>query len=625
MAFQSLYRKYRPQRFSEMLGQEHVTTALRNAVRESRVGHAYLFSGPRGTGKTTTARILAKALNCTDLGADGEPCGVCDSCLEIARGGSMDVIELDAASNNGVGEMRALLERVALSSAGGRYRVYIVDEVHMLTSGAENALLKTLEEPPEHVIFVLATTDPQKVAATIRSRTQHFEFSLFSTDDLAGYLAGIAEHEKVDADFETLRLIARRGAGSARDALSVLDQALALGDGALDAEAVRGLFEATPFSRQVQIVEAIASEDVPEVLAAVSDIVGAGLDARQVADDLLRYLRNAFLLLAGRGQVRVEVLEEEREQLVAHGEALGLAGMTRAIETLGESAVDMRRAPDPRLVLEVALVRLARREAGAGTDLLLERLERLERTVDDLRRGATAPAAVPMKPPTPAATSTDQAPADKAPAEPAPAAPPGEASPSQRPTLGALRKREGAATPPAQVEPAAPPDPNAAPVPVAQQSTPTTLAAAAAEPFTLDDAVLAWPDALATLRPRLRAMAREAQPVEVEGGTVVLGIPDRFPVHRKTIDDESGALADALGQALGGRSVRIRVTTHGGFMPEAPESGPGEGAGDQTDLETGEGPGEPEPGAEAPEGPVDTIGQLVEAFGATVDEEPEPR
>ncbi len=208
MAYQSLYRKYRPQRFSELVGQTHVSAALRNAVRDGRVGHAYLFSGPRGTGKTTTARLLAKALSCTNLGPDGDPCGECETCIAIAEGSSLDVIEVDAASKSRVEEMRDLLERVSYLSAGGGKKVYILDEVHMLSASAEAALLKTLEESPEHVVFVLATTDPLKVAPTIRSRTQHFEFSLATADEIETHLADVAKREGVDAEPAALALVA---------------------------------------------------------------------------------------------------------------------------------------------------------------------------------------------------------------------------------------------------------------------------------------------------------------------------------------------------------------------------------------------------------------------------------
>jgi DNA polymerase-3 subunit gamma/tau len=227
VAYQSLYRKYRPQRFSELVGQEHVTTALRNAVRDGRVGHAYLFSGPRGTGKTTTARVIAKALNCTNLGDDGEPCGACESCVGIAEGRSLDVFEQDAASRNLKEDMQDLLRGVATSAASGHRKVYILDEVHMLGPGAVASLLKTLEEPPEHVVFVLATTNPERVLPTIKSRTQHFEFTLLTSDEIIGRLASICAQEGVEADEESLAVIATAAAGSARDAESLLDQATA--------------------------------------------------------------------------------------------------------------------------------------------------------------------------------------------------------------------------------------------------------------------------------------------------------------------------------------------------------------------------------------------------------------
>jgi len=227
VAYQSLYRRYRPQRFSELRGQDHVSRTLRNAVRENRVAHAYLFSGPRGTGKTSSARILAKALNCA-APTDGEPCGVCESCVEVAAGTSLDVHELDAASNNGVEAMRDLVARASLGTPG-RWKVYIVDEVHMLSAAASNALLKTLEEPPGHVVFVLATTDPQKVLPTIRSRTQHFEFRLLPADVLAEHLRWVAADAGLEVAPEAIDLVARRGNGSVRDALSALDQVAAAG------------------------------------------------------------------------------------------------------------------------------------------------------------------------------------------------------------------------------------------------------------------------------------------------------------------------------------------------------------------------------------------------------------
>src|SRR5205814_2986710 len=279
--YQSLYRRYRPQRFSEVRGQDHVTRALGNAVRERRVAHAYLFSGPRGTGKTSTARILAKALNCTNL-QDGEPCCECDSCVQVQRGASMDVVELDAASNRKLDEMRDLLSRVALGTPG-RWKVYIVDEVHQLTPDASSALLKTLEEPPGHVVFVLATTDPQKVLPTIRSRTQHFEFRLLPASVLNGLVRDVNQAAGLGVATEAMDLVVRKGAGSARDALSVLDQVAAAGE-VVD--------EGTVVS---EIVDALAERDSGRALVAVAEAMGAGRDPRQLATDILEHLRNGFL------------------------------------------------------------------------------------------------------------------------------------------------------------------------------------------------------------------------------------------------------------------------------------------------------------------------------------------
>ncbi len=355
MAYQSLYRKYRPQRFAELVGQQHVTTALQNAVRDGRVGHAYLFSGPRGTGKTTSARLLAKALNCTNRGDDGDPCGVCESCVAIAEGSSLDVIEVDAASKSKVDDMRDLLERVAYLSAGGAKKVYILDEVHMLSTGAEAALLKTLEESPEHVVFVLATTDPLKVAPTIRSRTQHYEFTLYTVDELVGHLADVCAKEGVDADPEALSVIARAGAGSMRDSLSLLDQAIA--HGRIDVEQVNALFGGTAFAGRIAILRAVADEDVAGALVALGELLDAGHEPRRLTEDLLTTVRDAFLLTSARGRVRVDLPDDDQQALGALGEQVGAPMLVRTLETLGQAVVDMRGtdAADPRLVLEIAL------------------------------------------------------------------------------------------------------------------------------------------------------------------------------------------------------------------------------------------------------------------------------
>jgi DNA polymerase-3 subunit gamma/tau len=588
MAFQSLYRKHRPQSFAELVGQDAVSNALRNAVREGRLGHAYLFSGPRGTGKTTTARLLAKALNCAQRGDDGEPCNACPSCVEITAGTSMDVLELDAASNNKVDEMRALLERVAYRSAGGAAKVYIIDEVHMLSGGAEAALLKTLEEPPDHVVFVLATTDPQKVAATIRSRTQHFGFTLLPTDLLAAHLAEVAGREGIDADPAILAVIARRAGGSARDALSLLDQALAHGDGRLVPDQVRALLGGTPFSERSAILEALAARDVPGLLAHLDVLLGAGVDARQLADDLLRHLREAFLLASTRGRARLEAPEEERARLQAQAGSLGASGLVRALERLGEAAVEIRRAPDPRLVLEVALVRLARADspgADSGVEALAERVGRLEQLVSELRAalsGGGAPPPGPQSAPRPAPDAA-------------------KTRPGPRMALGALA---GATPPPTSPPPALP-----APAAVAAQPAVPTREPAGGPgdaPLELDDVILAWPNALSGFKPRLKAMAKEAQPVRVEGSTVVLGLPTKFQAHHlPSITAEAPTVAGALATELG-RPVRVSVVVD-----------------DSLSL-TGEASAAPvEDDDGAPDhGRVDSpLDLVIETFGATVESE----
>ncbi|MGH9058645.1 MAG: DNA polymerase III subunit gamma/tau, partial [Acidimicrobiales bacterium] len=393
--YQSLYRRYRPQRFDQVRGQDHVTVALRNAVRQHRVAHAYLFSGPRGTGKTSTARILAMALNCENP-ADGEPDGTCASCVEIRRGASLDVHELDAASNRKLDEMRDLLSRVALGTRG-RWKVYIVDEVHQLTSDAASALLKTLEEPPAHVVFVLATTDPQKVLPTIRSRTQHFEFRLLSSEVLGDLLQHVNAQAALGVTPEAIDLVVRRGHGSARDALSVLDQVSAAGGVEDEASLV------------ADIVDALADRDPQRVLVAVAEGMAAGRDARRLTADILDHLRNGFLATQARGLL---LLPDDAAAVVQdQARRLGLARLVRAMEVVGAASTEMRDSVDPRVTLEVALIRLAAPAADADPAALLERIERLEAGLAAPPPARSAPPGVPKDGrPTPSVATPSVAP-----------------------------------------------------------------------------------------------------------------------------------------------------------------------------------------------------------------------
>ena len=362
--FTSLYRRFRPGRFEELRGQDHVVRALQSAVRDGRISHAYLFSGPRGTGKTSSARILAKALNCLDS-VDGEPCGVCTSCLEIERGTSLDVHELDAASNNGVDAMRDLVSHAALGTPG-RWKVYIVDEVHMLSNAAANALLKTLEEPPSHVVFVLATTEQQKVPATIRSRTQHLEFRLIGADTLQELLETIRGKVGLDIDDAGLQAAVRRGHGSARDALSALDLAVASGTG----EPLRPELDS--------VVSAVASSDAGGVLISVNALLADGWSPQQLATELVDDLRQAFL--AALAPELCAVSGAQRSASAAVAESMGLARVVRSMEILGHALIDMRDAPDAQVVLEIAIVQAARPDLDQSTAALAERVSVLERS-----------------------------------------------------------------------------------------------------------------------------------------------------------------------------------------------------------------------------------------------------
>jgi len=364
VAFQALYRRYRPQRFGEVKGQEHVVTALRNAVRDEAVAHAYLFSGPRGTGKTSTARILAKALNCEAVD-QGEPCGVCEPCRSVEEGTSLAVTELDAASNNGVEAVRDLIQRAALGTTG-RTKVYIVDEVHMLSNAASNALLKTLEEPPGHVVFVLATTDPHKVLPTIRSRTQHYDFRLLGASLLGEHLRQVVADAGLDVADAAIDRAVRKGDGSARDALSALDQIVAAGGEGDDDASVD------------EVVEGLCERDTARALGGVAMACATGADPRSVAAAVSAHLRDALLALMAPDLVSLP--DAARERVADQARRLGAPALVRALEAVGDAVLALPNAPDPRVTLEVALVKVTRPDADTSPGAILERLERLERT-----------------------------------------------------------------------------------------------------------------------------------------------------------------------------------------------------------------------------------------------------
>ncbi len=421
-----------------MKGQEHIVRSLQTAVQTGREGQAYLFSGPRGTGKTSTARILAKALNCEHLD-NGEPCCECPSCLAIEAGTSYDVHELDAASNNGVDAMRDLIERSMLGTPG-RHKVYILDEVHMLSKGAEAALLKTLEEPPPHVVFVLATTDPQKVSETIRSRCQPLQFHLLPMDVMEDHVRWLIGDAGLTVEDAAIEAVLRQGGGSARDTLSALELIATSGGTAP---------EVTPLD---EFVESMIEHDPARALTAVAASVNRGRDPRTLADELVAHLRDCFLSLMAPELV---VLPDRRAtEVAALAVRLGAARAVRAIETIGSTLVEMRHAPDPRVLLEVALVKLTNVAADTGPGALAARLERLEQRVAALvpapsATTAAASPAVSHAPSTsgagPAARPTHAPPGAGPAAVPTDAAPgPPPADVGGRPTLGGRLGGRGA-------------------------------------------------------------------------------------------------------------------------------------------------------------------------------------
>ena len=388
----SLYRRFRPGRFVELRGQDHVVRALQGAVKNHRVSHAYLFSGPRGTGKTTTARILAKALNCADP-LDGDACNKCASCVAITKGTSLDVTELDAASNNGVDDIRDITAG-AWHGTPGSWKVYIFDEVHQLSKAASAALLKTLEEPPPHVVFVLATTDPHKVMPTIRSRTQHLEFRLFNGETLNSLLHEVEKAAGLSADDATIEAAVRLGRGSARDALSALDQLIATGSLIESQPEFDGLFHA------------LVDGDAVDALKSLAVLTREGWDPEQLAESFAGEVRQVFLL-----QVAPEVadaVDSDRERLAAWGEQLGLPRTVRILETVGRAMRDMKSAPEKIVILEVALVRLIKPELDSSIEALDERVTRLER--DGVRVEPAAPIAPAVLRPIGTPTQTPRAP-----------------------------------------------------------------------------------------------------------------------------------------------------------------------------------------------------------------------
>ena len=554
----ALYRKYRPATFAEVVGQEHVTEPLSTALQAGRINHAYLFSGPRGCGKTSSARILARSLNC-EQGPTPTPCGVCDSCVALAPNGSgsVDVTELDAASHGGVDDTRELRDRAFYAPAQSRYRIFIIDEAHMVTTAGFNALLKIVEEPPEHLIFVFATTEPEKVLPTIRSRTHHYPFRLLAPRTMRALIERICASEDVKIDDAVYPLVIRAGGGSPRDTLSVLDQLLAGAEGNHVAyQRALALLGATDVALIDDAVEALAAGDAAALFGAVESVIDAGHDPRRFAVDLLERFRDLIVLQAvpdagDRGVV--EAPEDELEKMQDQAARMGTATLTRYAEVVHAGLGEMRGATAPRLLLEVVCARLLLPSASDTESALLQRVERIETRLDISipaaeradsgpatrvsqrefsRRSqvpepaptATPPATAQAQPPAQSQPSVVPPPPPTVPARPAPRAPDPVAAPSAPP-------------PEAQPAPAEPP-------PVV--STPGAPDAAAVRTM--------W----STVREKVRALRRPtdvmldgAIVLAVEGNTLVLGHPAAPLAKRLNESRNVEIIREALKDALG--------------------------------------------------------------------------
>ncbi|TWT78511.1 DNA polymerase III subunit tau [Posidoniimonas polymericola] len=432
-------RRYRPQTFDELIGQGHVAQALKQAIATGRVGHAYLFTGARGVGKTSAARILAKALNCTgnpDGGPTPTPCNQCEVCRSVSTGDDVDVLEIDGASNRGIDEIRQLRQNVAIRPSRARFKVYIIDEVHMLTKEAFNALLKTLEEPPEHVKFVFATTEPNKIPITILSRCQRFDFAGIESTAIQTRLAQIAESEGVGIDVEALQILAMRAAGSMRDSQSLLEQLLAVSEGAITGEDVNRLLGIAPAQRVSDLARRLAERDAAGALAEVHSAIAGGADVGQLLDQLLGYFRDVMAVSVGAGMdAALYALPSQAEEVTSLAGALGPQTLLAILQVLDETAARLRVSVHSRTLAEMAVVRVCH----------LEDLDDLADLVASLREGGTPPAGPPAKRPVGPSKGPNNGP-DNGPApQPKPPTPAGTTPASGAPTGGSAPAPSGTA------------------------------------------------------------------------------------------------------------------------------------------------------------------------------------
>ena len=545
MAYIALYRRWRPQDFDSLVGQEHIRVTLENAIRSDKIAHAYLFAGPRGTGKTSTAKIFAKALNCVQ-GPTLHPCNTCSSCVGITDGSSMDVVEVDAASNRGIDEIRDLRETVKFAPVEGKYKVYIIDEVHMLTTEAFNALLKTLEEPPSHVVFILATTEPHKIPATIHSRCQRYDFRRITQGDLLVRLQEVAAAGGMNVEEDALRLIAAQADGGMRDALSLLDQCASMAaDGHVSEALVRNLLGLVGHEWVWSMTERLGKKDAAALLEGLEEMLSMGREAKQMAVEWAGYLRDVMLYQAAPGMEKWQDCSGSmREKLAEHAKQLSQSAIMQAVRRLGEAIQEARWAVDARIPLEMALLALCRGEAENGDwDGLTQRVQALETAL--AQGGAASPLRTAPEP---------SAPVRRFEAQP---------EPVRRSAAPAVDKVTRA-TPPAATPSAA----------VVSAAKPTV--AAAASPISGD----LWQQFLKRLmssgKRSVYACVSQGQLVKAEAGVVMLQFTAAFPCER-TAKDDYREIVENLFAELCGHPVQLQcVQGVAGAAPAAVKTTPTE-------------------------------------------------
>jgi DNA polymerase III subunit gamma/tau len=554
----ALYRRYRPETFAEVIGQDHVTEPLRAALAGNRVNHAYLFSGPRGCGKTTSARILARALNCEQAPV-ADPCGECDSCRDLGRGGpgSIDVIEIDAASHGGVDDARDLREKAFFAPVRSRFKVYIIDEAHMVSTQGFNALLKLVEEPPPHLRFIFATTEPEKVIPTIRSRTHHYPFRLIPPRLLTTYLSELSEKEQVRIEPAALPLVVRAGGGSARDTLSVLDQLMGgAGPEGITYALASGLLGYTPDTLLDEVVDAFAAGDGSAVFGVVDKVIETGQDPRRFTEDLLRRLRDLVIVSAvpdAPATGLIDIAEDAAERLVAQAARFGPADLSRAADLVATGLTEMRGATAPRLLLELVCARVLLPGADHSTEGVMARLDRLERRMTISGGDPSAAPAIEKEPAATRPAPPIVEPAVVEPQRPAPAT--GDAAP-----IAATSPAETGQTPAA---------PDASIPPSVPGPAVTT---AAGSTLTLVDVRRLWPDIVEATKQRRRLtwiyLTQQAQVVAVDDEVLTLGFANAGA--RDSFD--SGGSGEIVRQAaidVVGHDWRVETIVDPGAKPEA--------------------------------------------------------